>query len=180
MENGNILVLSERQIMSVLDMPAALESVETSLREIAEGRCINPMKLHMSLRPGIQGYLNSMPSCLLAQDVMGAKLVSVYKDNAKNFGLPVTMGTIVLHHPESGLPFAVLGGTYITALRTGAAAGVGAKYLARKDSHVLLQIGAGAQGRMGAEAILCAMGTVDELRVADISPEASENACASA
>ena len=65
MENGNILVLSERQIMSVLDMPAALESVETSLREIAEGRCINPMKLHMSLRPGIQGYLNSMPSCLL-------------------------------------------------------------------------------------------------------------------
>lgn len=66
MENGNILVLSERQIMSVLDMPAALESVETSLREIAEGRCINPMKLHMSLRPGIQGYLNSMPSCLLA------------------------------------------------------------------------------------------------------------------
>ena len=122
MENGNILVLSERQIMSVLDMPAALESVETSLREIAEGRCINPMKLHMSLRPGIQGYLNSMPSCLLAQDVMGAKLVSVYKDNAKNFGLPVTMGTIVLHHPESGLPFAVLGGTYITALRTGAAA----------------------------------------------------------
>lgn len=53
---------------------------------------------------------------------MGAKLVSVYKDNAKNFGLPVTMGTIVLHHPESGLPFAVLGGTYITALRTGAAA----------------------------------------------------------
>ena len=145
MENGNILVLSERQIMSVLDMPAALESVETSLREIAEGRCINPMKLHMSLRPGIQGYLNSMPSCLLAQDVMGAKLVSVYKDNAKNFGLPVTMGTIVLHHPESGLPFAVLGGTYITALRTGAAAGVGAKYLARKDSHVLLQIGAGAQ-----------------------------------
>ena len=172
MENGNILVLSERQIMSVLDMPAALESVETSLREIAEGRCINPMKLHMSLRPGIQGYLNSMPSCLLAQDVMGAKLVSVYKDNAKNFGLPVTMGTIVLHHPESGLPFAVLGGTYITALRTGAAAGVGAKYLARKDSHVLLQIGAGAQGRMGAEAILCAMGTVDELRVADISPDA--------
>ena len=172
MENGNILVLSERQIMSVLDMPAALESVETSLREIAEGRCINPMKLHMSLRPGIQGYLNSMPSCLLAQDVMGAKLVSVYKDNAKNFGLPVTMGTIVLHHPESGLPFAVLGGTYITALRTGAAAGVGAKYLARKDSHVLLQIGAGAQGRMGAEAILCALGTVDELRVADISPDA--------
>ena len=57
MENGNILVLSERQIMSVLDMPAALESVETSLREIAEGRCINPMKLHMSLRPGIQGYI---------------------------------------------------------------------------------------------------------------------------
>lgn len=47
MENGNILVLSERQIMSVLDMPAALESVETSLREIAEGRCINPMKLHI-------------------------------------------------------------------------------------------------------------------------------------
>lgn len=175
MEAGKIRVLNEQEIISVLDMPTALRDVETSLKELAEGTCINPMKLHMSLRPEIQGYLNSMPAYLKEHDVMGAKLVSVYKDNTKKFGFPVTMGTIVLHKPESGLPFAVLGGTYITALRTGAGVGVGAKRLAKKNAHVVLQIGAGAQGHMGAWAILCALPEVDELRVADIDPKALEH-----
>lgn len=168
MKTGQIRLLNEKEVQSVLDMTTVLRDVESSLREFAEGNCVNPLKLHMTLRPGIEGYLNSMPAYLKSYDVMGAKLVSVYKNNMKQYNLPVTMGTIVLHRPESGLPFAVLAGTYITSIRTGAAAGVGAKHLAKSGSHVALQIGAGAQGYMGARAILTALPAIDELRVAEI------------
>ena len=125
MKNGQILVLNEKEVCSVLDMPTAITDVETALKEYAEGLCVNPVKLHLSLRPEIEGYLNSMPAYLKAHDVMGVKLVSVYKYNMKEHHAPVTMGTIVLPRPETAMPFAVLDGTYVTAIRTGAAAGVG-------------------------------------------------------
>ena len=72
------------------------------------------------------------------------------------------------------MPFSVLDGTYVTAIRTGAAAGVGAKYLAKEGAHVALQIGAGAQGYMAARAILTAVPAVDELRIAEINPATLE------
>ncbi len=171
MKNGQILVLNEKEVCSVLDMPTAIADVETALKEYAEGLCVNPVKLHLSLRPEIEGYLNSMPAYLKAHDVMGVKLVSVYKYNMKEHHVPVTMGTIVLHRPETAMPFAVLDGTYVTAIRTGAAAGVGAKHLAKSGAHVALQIGAGAQGYMAARAILTAVPGLEELRVAEINPD---------
>lgn len=175
MKTGQIRILNEQEVLSLLDMPTVLDNVETALKEHAQGDCINPLKLHLSLRPEIEGYMNSMPAYLKRHEVMGAKLVSVYKHNTQQFGLPVTMGTIVLQRPQSGIPFSIVAGTNITSLRTGAAAGVGAKHLAKKGAHVALQIGAGAQGHMGARAILTAVPAIDELRVADLN-EATLNA----
>lgn len=179
MKSGQIRVLNEQDVLTLLDMPTVLKDVETALKEHAQGSCVNPMKLHLSLRPEIEGYMNSMPAYLKEHEVMGAKLVSVYKHNANQFGLPVTMGTIVLQRPQSGLPFAVVAGTRLTSLRTGAAAGIGAKYLAKEGTHVALQIGAGAQGYMGARAILTAVPAVDQLRVADPNGETLQEFAAS-
>ncbi len=171
METGQIRILNEQDVRSLLDMPTVLADVETALKEHAQGDCVNPLKLHLSLRPEIEGYMNSMPAYLKWHEVMGAKLVSVYKHNTQQFGLPVTMGTILLQRPQSGLPFALVAGTGITSLRTGAAAGIGAKHLAKKGAHTALQIGAGAQGHMGARAILTAVPAIDELRVADLNEQ---------
>lgn len=63
-------------------------------------------------------------------------------------------------------------GGFITDLRTGAATGVAAKYLAKKDAKIAAIIGAGAQGRMQARA-LCHLFPLEEVRIADIVPEAS-------
>ena len=57
------------------------------------------------------------------------------------------MALIILNAPKTGLPLAVLDGTYITNLRTGAAGGIAAKYLARKDSSRIALIGCGAQAQ---------------------------------
>lgn len=172
---GRIRIINEKEVRSLLDMSTVIGDVETALKEHAEGRCINPVKLHMPLRPEIDGYLNSMPACLKDHNVMGAKLVSVYKDNLPKFGLPATIGTIVLNDPESGMPFAILDGTAITSLRTGAAVGVGAKYAAAKGARVMLQVGTGAQGLMAAHAVLTAVPGIEEVRASDLSEESLKN-----
>ena len=59
-------------------------------------------------------------------------MVSVYNDNPKKYGLPTTIGTIILYDPETGMPKAIMDGTLITDLRTGAVSGINAKYLKKK------------------------------------------------
>jgi len=75
------------------------------------------------------------------------------------------MATIILVDPKNGAPLAIMGGTKITDLRTGAAGGVAAKYLARKDSKVVGLVGAGAQARTQLMALLSLYGKLEEVRV---------------
>lgn len=88
-----------------------------------------------------------MPSYLEELDVSAVKVVNVHPDNRAKYDLPSVMATIVLVDPRNGAPLAIMGGTWVTAVRTGAAGGVAAKYLARKDSEVVGLVGAGAQAK---------------------------------
>jgi len=171
MKPGQITIINEKEARGVLDMPTVLADVETVLKEHAQGESLNPIKLHLPFRPQIEGYMNSMPAYLKKYNLMGAKLVTCHRNNPKKYGYPNTMGTVVLEYPETGLPFAVVDGTSVTNIRTGAAAGVGAKWLAKKGAKVALSVGAGAQGYTSAEAILTACPQIEELRVADPSEE---------
>jgi alanine dehydrogenase len=72
------------------------------------------------------------------------KWVSVYPNNWRQ-NLPSVMATIILCDANTGCPLAVMDGTYITNIRTGAAGGVAVKYLARRDSSVIGIVGAGTQ-----------------------------------
>ena len=110
--------------------------------------------------------MNAMPAYLGDVDVAGIKWVGGFKGNPA-IGLPYITGMILLINPKNGVFIAVMEGAHITALRTGAASAVFAKWLARKDSSVLTIIGAGMQGRMH----LRAMNRVfnfKEVRVADV------------
>jgi alanine dehydrogenase len=91
------------------------------------------------------GDLRIMPAFIKSMDEAGVKCVNVHPDNPLKNNLPTVMGVIELFDPKSGFPLSVMDGTWITNMRTGAAAGVGTKYLARKDSSVLGIIGAGKQ-----------------------------------
>jgi ornithine cyclodeaminase/alanine dehydrogenase len=72
--------------------------------------------------------------------------VSGYPDNQQR-GLPYITGLLVLNDVETGLPYAVMDCTWITAYRTGAATALSAKYLARPDSEVVGILACGVQGR---------------------------------
>ena len=105
-------------------------------------------------------------------ETAGVKVVNVHPANREK-GLPTVMATIVLNDPKTGAPLAIMDGTYITILRTGAAGAVAAKYLARKNSEKAAIIGAGVQGRIQLEAFTKVL-DVKEARVYDIRYEAAE------
>jgi len=173
MQQGQILFLNEKEIESILSNEKTLEIVDSVFKAHAKGNVVNPVKLHLPVYPHHEGYINSMPSYNKETEATGIKVVSVYHDNVKKYGILTTLGTIILHDPETGMPYAIMGGTHITNMRTGAAAGLKARYLAKKDSKVLAIIGAGAQGFSSMVMTLTAMGpgTIEEVHVSDLNPE---------
>ena len=173
-EKGKILFLNEKEIKELLSPSIVLELVEKAFAEYSNGNAVNPVKLQLPMYPTYEGYINSMPAYLTKMEVAGMKFVSVYKDNLREHKLPVTAGSIILNDPKTGIPYAFMDGTYITAARTGASVGVMAKYLARNNSEVFTVVGSGAQGLSSFIMIHTALPTIKEVRVVDINPEAQE------
>jgi ornithine cyclodeaminase/alanine dehydrogenase len=75
----------------------------------------------------------------------GIKWVNVHAKNRKRFGLPTVMAVYVLNDPANAFPLAIMDGTLLTALRTGAAGAVASKHLARRKPKSVGFIGCGVQ-----------------------------------
>lgn len=73
----------------------------------------------------------------------GLQWVSIREQNREKFNLPTVFSILIYTHPETGFPLAIVDGSYHTVMRTGAAAAVSTKWMARKDSKVLAIVGAG-------------------------------------
>ena len=174
MTTGEILFLSRNEVAQFITQAEALELTEKSIAEFSLGNTNNPSKLILPCFPYHNGHINSMPSYMKYGDVAGVKVVSVYNDNPKKYGLPTTIGTIILYDPETGMPKSIMDGTLITDLRTGAVSGINAKYLARQDSRSLASVGAGVQGYTSMQMILRAMPQIREVVACDLSPERRE------
>jgi len=170
--DGKILVINEALVNELLSNEEALELTDKALRDFAAGVVVNPVKLHLPLYPDVDGYINSMPTYHTITKDCGMKFVSVFHDNVKEYGVPCTMGTVILNDWETGMPYAIVDGTQVTNARTGAAAGLKVKYFAKKDAHIMTVVGAGAQGYAGFVMAMTATGTkFDEIRVSDIRQE---------
>jgi ornithine cyclodeaminase/alanine dehydrogenase len=93
-----------------------------------------------------------MPAYIPALKSAGVKWVSGYPENYKR-GLPYITGLLIFNDVETGVPLSVMDCVWITAMRTGAATAVAAKYLARPESEVVGMLGCGVQGRSNVEAL---------------------------
>jgi ornithine cyclodeaminase len=111
-----------------------------------------------------------MPAFVPAMNALGLKTVSVFRRNPER-GLPVIHAIVGLVDPETGEPMAIMDGTYLTALRTGAVSGAAADLLARADSRVLAAIGAGAQGVTQIAAV-CTVRPIERVIAVDVSEAA--------
>ncbi|MDP3105104.1 MAG: alanine dehydrogenase, partial [Candidatus Methanoperedens sp.] len=99
--------------------------------------------------------------------ITGVKIVNVHPDNPQK-GLPTVMALVILNSTETGAPIAIMDGTHLTDMRTGAAGGVAVKYLARKNSKVVGFVGTGNQAKSQLLAINEVI-DIEEVKVTSIS-----------
>ena len=146
-------------------MKEAIEAVEKAFVEYARGSVMMPPRSTMMLDK-YNGSVSLMSSYLEETVALATKIISIYPDNPQK-GLPTTVASIVVNDPETGMIDAILDGTYLTSVRTGAVSGVAARYLAPKDSRVAAVIGCGTQGRTQAWAMAETF-NLDQLRIFDV------------
>lgn len=157
------LVLSTTDVEKSIDMRAVLDRVEDAFVEYGKGRAIMPPKEYINLQ---NGDFRAMPSYV--HGAIGLKWVCVYPDNPKTRRLPTVMGVVIYNDSETGYPLAVMDGTLVTKLRTGASAGVASKYLAKEDSKSFGLVGCGAQAHTQFTAIR-ELFDIDVIKVFDVS-----------
>lgn len=140
-----ILFLSQDEVKELVSIKEITEAVEQAFREKSRGNVEMPPKTYVFFKE-YNGDFRVMPAYIKTLNAAGVKVVNVHVKNREK-GLPTVMATILLLSPETGQPLAVMDGTLITSMRTGAAGGIAAKYLARKGSKKVAFVGAGTQAR---------------------------------
>ncbi|MEW6087037.1 MAG: alanine dehydrogenase [bacterium] len=145
MHKNKTLILNGKTIKKLVGMKDAIEAVEKAFYALGEGKTKMPAKLYLNL-PEYNGDFRAMPAYIEGFKGCSMKWVNVHPDNKKK-GLPTVMAIIILSDPDNGFPLCIMDAGYATALRTGAAGGIAAKYLARCDSQDIALVGCGAQAK---------------------------------
>jgi ornithine cyclodeaminase len=107
-------------------------------------------------------------------DVFGIKWIAGFPQNPSKHSLPRGTGLFILNDSWKGIPLAVMDCTFLSAMRTGAVTGLGAKYLARADSKTVAMIGAGVQARTQLEALKVTVPSISSVKAFDINKETAE------
>lgn len=166
-----MLVLTRGQVRELAPMAEAIELMKSAFIELSAGRTVSPLRTVIPL-PDREGDALFMPAYVPAMDALGLKSVNVFRRNPER-GLPVIHAIVSLVDPETGQPLALMDGTYLTALRTGAVSGAAADLLSRPESRVLAAIGAGAQGITQIAAV-CAVRPIERVIAVDVNDSALE------
>lgn len=164
----NVRVLSADDIRSAISMAEAIEAVAGGFAQLSSGSASAPLRTSLGSSGGTSLF---MPAYLPDSETTALKIVSVCPENPLQ-GLPTIIAIVAVIDGRTGSPLALMDGTYLTALRTGAASGAATDLLARQDAKVLALFGAGAQGRTQLEAV-CTVRAIEEVRVFDPDPRAS-------
>lgn len=151
MKPDTTLLLKRHEIAALLNIEECMGAVEQAFKLYAEGKTTAPGLLGIPARDG--GFHIKAGMLELGRTYFAAKTNANFPQNMRRFGLPLIQGTIVLCDGENGYPLALMDSMEITIIRTGAATGVAAKYLARTDAHVATICGCGNQGRISLRAI---------------------------
>ncbi len=140
-----MLVLSRHEVEELLDLDALLDALAAAHAELSAGKA--SLVPRMGAFAGETGILGAMPAYAPSSG-LGCKLVTLFPGNLDR---PTHQAMIALFEPGTGTPAALMDGTYITAMRTAAAAALATRLLARPDARVLAILGTGVQSRSAQE-----------------------------
>jgi ornithine cyclodeaminase/alanine dehydrogenase-like protein (mu-crystallin family) len=138
------------EVRGAVPINVLIDAVEDAFRDVAAGRDRSPMRSRVALD---DGDLLVMPGVRAGGAGASVKLVTVMPGNASR-GLPLIHAIVAWFDAATGRPLALIDGATLTAMRTGAASGVGTRLLARRDATTMAMIGAGAQAEWQVRAVV--------------------------
>jgi alanine dehydrogenase len=137
-----VMTLSEADVEKYLDPRELLDAMEDGFRGLELGEIQSPPRSKLTTG---KGFSLTMPAWRPGMQ-MTVKIVNVFDGNLQ-LNLPNHLALICLFDPDTGATSCIMDGTYLTAVRTAAAAALSVRLLSRAGSRIATVIGAGAQGR---------------------------------
>lgn len=165
-----MLLLTAEDIRQALPMNEAIEAMKSAYASLSSGTAVVPLRTRLPL-PNSDALSLFMPAFVRSQDgnALAVKVVSLFPTNPAR-GLAYIQAAVLVFDPETGRAIALLEGSSLTAIRTGAAGGAAIDLLARPESKVVAVFGAGAQGRTQLEAA-CTARHIETAFILDPNPE---------
>ena len=167
-----MLLLSREDIKKVFTIKDAIEADKKAFQLVVEGKCDAPLRTNIQA-PKHDGCFLFMPAYVEEMDTASLKIINIFPHNIDN-GIPASPAQVLLIDGKTGIVTAVLDGTYVTQLRTGAASGAAFDVLARKDARIGALIGTGGQAATQLEAMMAAR-NLEEVRVYDMNYERTQD-----
>jgi len=167
-----LVYLSQADVVGLdMSMREVLDALDLGFAAKGRGNTEMPPKPGIHTRPDC--FIHAMPAYVKELEVAGLKWVSGYPPNPAK-GLPYITGLLVLNDCDTGVPLAVMDCAWVTAMRTGASAGISARYLARAGSDSAAIVGCGVQARTSLMALVEELPALAEVRCYDLVPEATQ------
>jgi alanine dehydrogenase len=158
-----MLVIGRHDVRALLDLDALIDALAVAMADLSAGRASVPPRVAAFVSER-DGFLAAMPGYVPALGALTTKLVTLFPSN-DGTSVPTHQAVIAAFDPASGSPIALMDGTEITAMRTGAASALSARLLANEDASVLAVLGTGVQARVHARAV-ARVRPIREVRVA--------------
>jgi alanine dehydrogenase len=168
-----MLILTADDVRKALPMREVIEVMKSAYASLSDGRAVVPLRTRLPVSPH-EGLTLFMPAYVQTEhsEALAIKIVSLFPGNPKR-GIAYIQAAVLVLEADSGRALALLEGSSLTAIRTGAGSGAAIDILARHESHVLAIFGAGAQGRTQTEAA-SSVRAIETVWVYDASAEQSQ------
>jgi len=168
-----MLILTADDVRSALPMNEAIEAMKNAYASLSSGTAVVPLRTRLPI-PNGEALSLFMPAFVSAEDgdALAIKVVSLFPTNPAR-GLAYIQAAVLVCEADTGRAIALLEGSSLTAIRTGAAGGAAIDLLARPDSKIVTVFGAGAQGRTQLEAA-CTARKIETGFIYDANPDKAQ------
>jgi len=142
-----MLILNANEVRQALPMKEAIAAMKDAYASLSDGTAVAPLRTRLPI-PSRDAISLFMPAYMKSNsgEALAVKVVSLYPSNPAR-GLATIQAAVLVFDVETGRAIALLEGSTLTAIRTGAGSGAAIDLLARKDSKVVAIFGAGPQGK---------------------------------
>jgi len=162
-------IFTAEDVNRALPMKECIEAMKRGYIALNNGNAEVPLRTRLQI-PDQNAVSILMPAYIHDEigNALTIKVVSLFPGNPE-IGLSLIQAAVLVLDPCTGAPIALLEGSSLTAIRTGAGSGAATDLLAREDSRIAAIFGAGAQGRTQLEAI-CAVRSIEQVWLYDPDP----------